>query len=228
MLHKETVHQGTLELIRQLMADEKLKQFHLVGGTALALMLGHRVSIDIDLFTQTNFSGEEIAKHLADNYHAVFRNARDNYIAGYLGDVQFDMLLHAYPHVKPLQEVENVRMSSLEDIAAMKVNAIVGNGSRIKDFIDIHYLLKEMPYEKILESYSTKYPNVNLQQARISLEYFNDVDLTTNIILVKDVFKWKEVQQSIQRASRAYNQSLLLNEKSERIQKLKIRRGPRL
>jgi len=51
MLHKETVTAGTLDLIRRLMDDAHLQQFYLVGGTALALMLGHRISIDIDLFT---------------------------------------------------------------------------------------------------------------------------------------------------------------------------------
>ena len=60
MLHKETVEKGTLDLIRKLMADDQLKEFNLVGGTALALKLGHRKSIDIDLFTATDFNSQEI------------------------------------------------------------------------------------------------------------------------------------------------------------------------
>src|ERR1700744_1100249 len=123
MLHKETVHERTLDLIHRLMADENLKNFHLVGGTALALMLGHRMSVDIDLFTTAEFNGDQIAQYLKDNYDAVFRNSRNNYIAGYIEGIQFDMLIHQYPHVMPLVNAEGIRMSSLEDIAAMKINA---------------------------------------------------------------------------------------------------------
>src|SRR5665213_1402505 len=150
MLHKETVHERTLDLIHRLMNDENLKDFYLVGGTALALMLGHRMSVDIDLFTITEFNGDQTAKHLSDNYNAVFKSFRNNYIAGYIEEIQIDMMVHKYPHVRPLFNAEGIRMSSLEDIAAMKINAIAGNGSRIKDFVDIHYLLKEMSYEQII------------------------------------------------------------------------------
>jgi hypothetical protein len=190
------------------MDDEKLKDFYLVGGTALALMLGHRMSVDIDLFTTAEFNGDETARYLRDNYNAVFKTFRNNYIAGYMEDIQFDMLIHQYPHVMPLVNAEGIRMSSLEDIAAMKINAIVGNGSRIKDFVDIHYLLKEMSYEQMLDAYSAKYPNIDVKQARMSLLYFDDIDFTTKVVLMKDVFKWNEIKNSIKNASEQFDRSL--------------------
>jgi hypothetical protein len=208
MLHKETVHERTLDLIHRLMDDENLKNFHLVGGTALALMLGHRVSVDIDLFTTTEFNGDQMAQYLKDNYDAVFRNSRNNYIAGYIEGIQFDMLIHQYSHVMPLVNAEGIRMSSLEDIAAMKINAIAGNGSRIKDFVDIHYLLKELSYEQMLDAYSAKYPNIDVKQARMSLLYFDDIDFTTKVVLMKDDFKWNEVKNSIKNASDQYDRVL--------------------
>lgn len=61
MLHKETIEAETLDLIYRLVADENLKRFNLVGGTALALMIGHRISVDIDLFTDTEFDAEKLA-----------------------------------------------------------------------------------------------------------------------------------------------------------------------
>jgi hypothetical protein len=57
MLHEETVSEGTLALIRRMTQDEMLKDFTLVGGTALALQLGHRKSVDIDLFGSRDFDG---------------------------------------------------------------------------------------------------------------------------------------------------------------------------
>jgi hypothetical protein len=211
------------------MDDEKLKDFYLVGGTALALMLGHRMSVDIDLFTTAEFNGDETARYLRDNYNAVFKTFRNNYIAGYMEDIQFDMLIHQYPHVMPLVNAEEIRMSSLEDIAAMKINAIVGNGSRIKDFVDIYYLLKEMSYEQMLDAYSAKYPNIDVKQARMSLLYFDDIDFTTKVVLMKDVFKWNEIKNSIKNASEQFDRSLKKvikpEEKTETKQGLARKRG---
>lgn len=69
MLHKETVEEGTLALIKRLMDDDALAQFYLVGGTALSLKIGHSKSIDIDLFTHKDFNAEKIGKHLESTYH---------------------------------------------------------------------------------------------------------------------------------------------------------------
>jgi hypothetical protein len=201
MLFKETVHEGTLDLIRRLMDDEHLNDFYLVGGTALSLMLGHRISIDVDLFTAVGFSGTRIADHLSKNYDTEIKTARDNYITGYINDVRFDMLSHQYRHVNPIVNLDGIRMSSLEDIAAMKINAIAGSGTRIKDFVDIYYLLREISYEQIMEAYSTKYPNTNVKQARMSLVHFNDIDFTTKVVLLDDVFKWGKIAKGILNAS---------------------------
>jgi predicted nucleotidyltransferase component of viral defense system len=200
MLHKETVTPGTLELIHRLMDDEKLKQFYLVGGTALSLMLGHRLSIDIDLFTADNFNGLELAKHLNDNHGATIFNARNNFLTGHINGVRLDMLLHNYPHINPVLDPEGIRMLGLEDIAAMKINAIVGNGTRVKDFVDIYYLLKEIPYQQIVEAYSAKYPNTDSHQVRISLLHHQDIDFTTEILLINDKFKWPVIEKSIKAA----------------------------
>lgn len=68
MLHKETVKPGTLDLIQQLMQDQQLNLFYLVGGTALSLRIGHRQSIDIDLFSSSDFDGDRLAQHLQRKY----------------------------------------------------------------------------------------------------------------------------------------------------------------
>ena len=204
MLHKETVTAGTLDLIHRLMADEKLKSFNLVGGTALSLMLGHRISIDIDLFTDQKFSGEQLGKHLDQHYKAEFKSVRDNAVTGFIEDVKFDLILHPYPKIMPVINPEGIRMESLFDIAAMKVNAIVGNGSRIKDFIDIHYLLKVLSPEQIINSYLKKYPDVSEQMAVSSLRYYKDIDFTTNVTLMDSKLKWKEIEKTIDGGVAAY------------------------
>ena len=63
MLHKETVTQEMWELLQRLMKDEKLKEFNLVGGTALSLIIGHRLSIDLDLFSIKDFDQNALLSH---------------------------------------------------------------------------------------------------------------------------------------------------------------------
>lgn len=208
MLHKETVTEGTLDLINRLMGDDRLKSFYLVGGTALALMIGHRISIDIDLFTDLEFDAPAIADYLKSNYRTDLNNISKNSVSGFIEDIKFDLISHRYAHVKPVLTIEGIRMLSLYDIAAMKVNAIVGNGTRIKDFLDIHYLLKEMTYRDIIEAYLKKYPNVNAGVARASLLYHNDIDFTTSITVIREEFKWKDIEKSIKGAIVSYEKEI--------------------
>ncbi len=208
MLHKETVSEGTLDLINRLMADEQLKDFYLVGGTALSLMIGHRISIDIDLFIDKNFDAPAMAEYLKSQYETEVRSLNKNSVSGFMEGIKFDLISHRYPHVKSIENIEGIRMLSLQDIAAMKVNAIVGNGTRIKDFIDIYYLLKQITYEQVMESYLKKYPDVNPEIARASLLYHKDIDFTINITLLKEPVSWPSIDKGIRNATSAFDKTL--------------------
>lgn len=197
MLYEETVKPGTLDIIKKLMRDQQLNSFYLVGGTALALKLGHRDSIDIDLFNTGDFDGEKLASHLQRQYHARIRGKKSNYVSGSILGVDFDLISHKYPAVRPIETIQGIRMMSLEDIAAMKINAIVNSGNRIKDFIDIHYLFKEFDYESIIEFYCSKYPDVNHNMARASLLYHQDIDFNIPVLLKDKDLKWEAVSNSI-------------------------------
>ena len=89
MLHKETVTPGTLDLIQTLMQDHQLNSFYLVGGTALSLRIGHRESIDIDLFSSSDFDGDGLAVHLRSSYGADVKRHKGNYVSGSIGEVDF-------------------------------------------------------------------------------------------------------------------------------------------
>ena len=145
MLRKETVETRTLDLIKQLMANNNFSNFNLVGGTALSLMIGHRMSIDIDLFTDKDFNSEAISTHLNKQYKAESIQSVKNGVFCFIHDIKVDILAHQYPLVGELETVEGIRMISLLDIAAMKLNAIYDNGTRLKDFVDIYALLQYFP-----------------------------------------------------------------------------------
>ncbi|MGY3054147.1 hypothetical protein ACVWYG_002350 [Pedobacter sp. UYEF25] len=205
MLHKETVKAGTLDLIHELMKDQQLNSFYLVGGTALSLKMGHRQSIDIDLFSSADFDGDELAAYLKNNYGADVKRHKSNYASGSIGEVDFDFISHKYPSIRPIETIDGIRMMSNADIAAMKINAIVNSGQRIKDFIDIHYLLKEMSFKDVLMYYCQKYPDVDPSTARSSLLYHEDIDFTVPIMLMDRKLKWKDVRDNILREVQKYD-----------------------
>ena len=130
MLHEETVSARTLEILMDLMQDQTLRNFFLVGGTALSLQIGHRVSIDIDLFTQQPFDQNKISAHLESKKGFQLSYIDKNTIKGQIDSVQVDMITHEYPLIKDCLTSKGIRLASLEDIAAMKLNAIIGNGKQ--------------------------------------------------------------------------------------------------
>ena len=221
MLHKETVTPGTLDLIQTLMQDHQLNSFYLVGGTALSLRIGHRESIDIDLFSSSDFDGDGLAVHLRNSYGADVKRHKGNYVSGSIGEVDFDFISHKYPSIRPIETIEGIRMMSNQDISAMKINAIVNSGQRIKDFIDMHYLLMEMPLNEILDYYCQKYPNVDPNTAKSSLMYHNDIDFNVPVKLMDAKLKWQDVQGSISKAVREYTLVLESRELYRKLQEAK-------
>ncbi len=175
MLHTQTVANATLELLKQIMNDSAFNDFTLVGGTALSLLVGHRISVDLDFFSAKSFDENALVTHLQNNYSFELDYLSKNTIKGESNGVQLDFISHQYPIVEPPSEIDTIRIASKGEIAAMKLNAIVGNGSRIKDFIDIAFLAKDLSLNKMLDFYEQKY-KANKIIALKSLSYFDDVN----------------------------------------------------
>ena len=175
MLQKETVDTSTLELIRKLQSDSMFSSFDLAGGTALALHIGHRKSIDIDLFTRHDFDSQGFLEYLEKEYRFQMHYLHSNTLKGIIDQVFVDLIKHDYALVGDSIVESGVRLLSKKDIAAMKVNAITGNGTRVKDFIDIFFLLKEFTFQDIIEFYSAKYGARSKYHAIKSLGYFDDI-----------------------------------------------------
>ena len=175
MLQKNTIQPSSLELLIKLQADEKLKEFHLAGGTSLAMQIGHRKSIDLDLFSQICFDTNFLMEYLEQNYNFKTDYTTTNTLKGSINNIKIDFISHKYPLVKPILKIENTRLYSIENIAAMKLNAIAGNGTRSKDFIDIYFILKKYSVNELLNFYKKKYKARNLFHVLKSLIYFDDI-----------------------------------------------------
>ena len=175
MLHKETVSQTTLDLIKKLQKDPEFSEFILVGGTSLALQIGHRISVDIDFFTREDFDINDSLEYLEQNYAFQMQFSRKNILKGIIQGVFVDFIKHDYKIIDKLVEEEGVKLAPKPDLAAMKVNAITGDGTRVKDFIDVYFLLQEFTFGELIEFYKEKYATRNDFHAVKSLTYFEDI-----------------------------------------------------
>ena len=197
MLHKETVEPRTLELLKQLQAEPLLYKFNLVGGTALALRLGHRKSIDLDLFTREEFDLEELKSMLIDKYDLKVSYERHQTLKGFIDGIMIDCIQFNYPHLQAPTIIEGVRLESVPDIIAMKLSAIAQNGTRIKDFIDIATLSTLYSFDEMLNFYISKFPKANVVMPIKALTYFDEIDFNESIVMTSGKFDWKKIDKRL-------------------------------
>ena len=197
MLQKETVEPRTLELLRELQREPLLKNFNLVGGTALALRLGHRKSIDLDLFTKEEFDLEEVKEMLIEKYDLKVSYERKQTLKGFINNVMIDCIRFDYPHLYEPDIIEDIRLESIPDIIAMKLSAIAQNGTRIKDFIDIATLSVCYSFNDMLDFYTKKFPNANVIMPIKAINYFDEIDFNESVVMLNGIFNWKKIEKRL-------------------------------
>jgi len=173
--------------------------FYLAGGTALALQIKHRTSLDFDFYTEKEFD----PRKLREKFDEEFEEVREIHIAEDTLGLEVDgigisFFRYPYPLVKPLQKIESAYLASLEDIAAMKIIAISQRGKR-RDFIDIYFLIKDFGLRKIIDLTRKKYPMFNIYVGLQGLVYFKDADEDLEegrFRLLREV-NWEEIKNHI-------------------------------
>ncbi|OQP63325.1 hypothetical protein A3860_25905 [Niastella vici] len=189
-----------MDLIDRLMKDDKFSSFNLVGGTALALKIGHRKSIDIDLFTTSGFNSPEISNHLSENYNVTRIQAINNGVFCLVDGVKVDLLAHQYPLIEDVEIIDGIRIISLMDISAMKLNAIYNNGTRLKDFVDVYTLLESFPLKDLLAASEQKYPQNNISMVRNALLHHEDIDFNVPVDFIGQDIKWSVIADRLREA----------------------------
>jgi hypothetical protein len=200
MLYKEAVDASILELLRSLQSRQYLRGFNLAGGTALALYNGHRKSVDIDLFSDFSFDTSVMLENLVQDFDFSLLFSAPNTLKGAISEIEVDIIAHRYNLIFAPVTVDNINILSEQDIIAMKLNAISTSGQRIKDFIDIYYLLDKYDIKTMLSYYLGKYNQKSDLLVLKSLIYFEDVDESEWPVLIKEPdLKWKDVRRKIQK-----------------------------
>ncbi len=197
MLHYETISPDTLELLRKIQSLESFKEIRLVGGTALALQIGHRKSIDLDLFGDIYAPLDELTNELSAISKVVPLSSSKMMRFFLVNGVKVDVVNYPYKWIdRPIVE-DGIVLAGIKDIAAMKLSAVANRGTK-KDFIDVYFLLKTYSLELLFKWYLEKYENAELFTVVKSLTYFDDAEMDP-MPSMKEPADWVEVKSTINR-----------------------------
>jgi predicted nucleotidyltransferase component of viral defense system len=203
MLQTRTVEPATLGLLKNLMAQPLVEPFYLVGGTALALQLGHRFSVDLDLFTHLPYDKEVLFDSLKQDFDMTIEFSNNVITIGYINEVKIDLVNVRYTPQYPMLTIEGVRMLDIRDIAAMKLNAIAQRGNK-KDFYDMYFLFKNIALADMLTDFETKFKTQNTYQVLKSLTYFADADEFSDPIVFDKKLNWEKIKTSISKTVNSF------------------------
>ena len=198
MLQYQTIYPATLQLLKDLQSLELLKECRLVGGTALALQLGHRRSVGLDFFGTVPQTPDELQDLLRENHDVTIVKESKNIHIYLIDGVKVDIVNYKYDWIDTPVEEDGIRLADVKDIAAMKVAAIIGRGTK-KDFIDMNRLLQIFSLKEILDMYMQKYPDGSLFIAIKSLSYFEDAESDPMPFMFDDT-DWGVVKANIREA----------------------------
>lgn len=195
MLQTQTVSPKLLELLKALMNENAFSDFALAGGTSLALQIGHRNSVDIELFGKTEID-KNLFYDILNNYGSVTTlQSTKKILVLSINNIKTDFVNYQYPLLEDVLLIDSIRLLSKSDIAAMKLNAILGRGSK-KDFIDLYFLLQEFSLKEMIAFYNRKYPDGSEFLVLKSLTYFEDADLQPGPEMYVD-FSWNRCKEKI-------------------------------
>ena len=197
MLQYETVEPATLELLKKLMSQPFLNKFCLVGGTAIALQLGHRISADLDMFTLEDFDSDKLLIRLRNHFKYIEPKVKTtNSLILTLENIKTDFIKFHYPFSYPFVVYDNIRLLNLKDIAPMKLDAITGRGKK-KDFYDLYFLLQQFTLPGMLKLYREKYHHATIFHVIKSLTWFADAEKDPEPMVLDKKLDWNIVKYAI-------------------------------
>lgn len=152
--------------------------FYLAGGTALALQIGHRDSVDFDFFTKNNFSTSELfydLKGIFTGYKMVKVQEEIDTLTVLIDEkIKISFFTYPYDLIKPIIKSEFINLASIEDIGSMKLSAITGR-SVLKDYVDLYWVLQKISLADLVKFCQKKYKDLDINLVLKSLVYFDDV-----------------------------------------------------
>jgi len=203
-LYPDVLPENQLQLLEALSFQPFIPDFYLAGGTCLALQIGHRRSIDFDFFIPADFDTSVIVNKLTLMGSYQRDSEGKNTINGTLNGVRISFFGYRYDIIDDFKIFNKIRLAGLKDIAAMKLEAIAGRGSK-KDFIDMFFLLKRYTLEEIFTFHTRKYGTGLSNQYHLlkSLVYFADAEAEAMPVMINRL-DWDDVKKQIVSCARQF------------------------
>jgi hypothetical protein len=220
MLYYQTVSPDLLTVLQQLMELRELYDFRVVGGTSLALQIGHRGSIDIDLFTDALFDNKEVQLILRDRFSSfqiLFENK--NGFASQINNIKIDFFNWHVAFIRPAILEDSLRLTNKEEIGAMKLETITTRKEK-KDFIDIYFLLQQYPLKKLIDDFRIKYSFIDYKFAIESLMAVDYADKTEEPLMMQ-TFEWNKAKKYIVDCVKDYLSNLRKNIEEQQQERLR-------
>ena len=210
-LHWDTITEDMRLILDEFFNSRIGDKFYLAGGTALSLQLGHRLSIDLDFFSPTE-DIPSIRASLEESLSALGSDLADSswgnlvYIAK---NVRLGFYGYGYPMVSPMVVEDILRLASVEDIALMKMDALLSRANR-KDFYDLYFISQGMPLRQVLAKAPQKYPSIRDFEVQVvkRLVYFESAEYDPESSLLKPV-SWEVVKSYFIEQAKEIEQSWL-------------------
>lgn len=209
-----------MSLLKRLMQIPELSIFRLVGGTSLSLQLGHRISIDLDFFTDKNFDVDEIRRIIQLEISAlgIISVSRTGFSC-LLENVKCEFYNWSVPFIEDVMNHDGLRLDGLKDISAFKLDAIITRKER-KDFVDIYFLLEKFPFKDLISFYKTKYPYNDI---KVVMDAVAEIDIADNseapsMVINRD---WDEVKERIKKCWKDFQMENLRMKDLEREDRIK-------
>ena len=191
----KTLLPDTVRAIELVSGTPIIKKAYLAGGTALALHLGHRISVDLDFFTQEELDENILAADLSSLQEFKEEGKAWRTIWGKVGETKFSLFYYKYPLLAPTHSFMGINVLDLRDIAAMKIQALGDRGAK-RDFIDLFFLAKTYSLDEMLDFYNQKYGDLEDKVYHLirSLDYFADAETEELPRMLVDI-SWEEVMK---------------------------------
>jgi len=175
----DTITENMKFVLNSFSQSETGKLFYLAGGTALALQLGHRRSVDLDFFSQSE-DIPTIRPALEDALASLNTTLTDSSwgnLVYLVKEVRVGFYGYSYPLLGSLIESEGLRLASIEDIGLMKLDTLLSRAAR-KDFYDLYFICQKIPLQQLLHLGAQKYPSVRDFEAQVvkRLVYFESAE----------------------------------------------------
>ncbi len=205
MLQYESIPRTTLDVLNLLIKQPFIDDFYLVGGTALALYWGHRISIDIDYFTDRNIDLDKFEEKInqLENSRMDSKNPIGRIYT--VKEVKCDFVNYPYRFLHPpAKQSDGLILAHIDDVVSLKLGAISNRGAK-KDIYDLYFILQYYSIDQLVELYKRKYNVTDIFPLVKSLTYFGDAEeqLPPQLLLEKSL-TWPHIKKTIVKKAKEF------------------------